>query len=116
MTAKGFAAKALIILAILVAVALVAAPARAQSRWIDATESTDIGPIVRDEIRDLIYLGDSATNEVVVIDTVTEQVVQRIGLPGPVTDLAITKSGHALGALGGGYFTHIELPTMRLRP
>ncbi len=111
---RSVAAKLLaaVVLAILT---VAAAPASAQSRWIDATLSTNLGPILRDEIRDRVYLGDSAANEVVVIDTLTEQVVERIALPGPVADMALTKSGHALGVVGGGFFTSIDLYRPRAR-
>ena len=107
-------AKALGVLLVLLIVVLAPVAVSAQSRWIDATLSTDLGPILRDEIRDRIYLGDSATNEVVVIDTLTEQVVERIAVPGPVVDMALTKTGHALGVLAGGYFTQIELNRPRV--
>lgn len=101
---------------VLAALTLVSAQAAtAQSRWIDATASTDLGPILRDEIRDRIYLGDSAAREVVVIDSVTEQVLARIGVPGPVADLALTKSNGTLGVIGGGFFTRIDLSTFGVR-
>ena len=108
-------AKRTAVLLLLATAVLAAGVASAQARWIDATLSTDLGPILRDEIRDRVYLGDSATNEVVVIDTLTEQVVERIALPGPVADLALTKSGHALGVVGGGFFTSIDLYRPRVR-
>lgn len=101
---------------ILAALAIVSAQVTtAQSRWIDATASTDLGPILRDEMRDRIYLGDSATREVVVIDSLTEQIVARIGVPGRVADLALTKDNDSLGVIGGGYFTRIDLSTLRAR-
>lgn len=98
-----------------VAALVAAAPAIAQPRWIDATESTDLGPILRDEVRDRIYLGDPANQEVVVIDTLTEQVVDRIALPGTVADMALSKSGHRLAVLGDGYVTSIDLYRSRVR-
>ncbi len=116
MQATRPAAKTFLALLLLGAVVLTAAPASAQSRWIDATLSTDLGPILRDGIRDRIYLADNATNEVVVIDTLTEQVVDRIALPGgPVADMTLTKSNHMLGVVGGGYFTYIDLFRPRVR-
>lgn len=116
MRVKGISLGKAALLVMTAAVVLVVAPAAtAQSRWIDATASTDLGPILRDGNRDLVYLGDSAAQEVVVIDTLTEQVVKRIGVPGPVRDLALVKGGNTLGVVGGGFYTAIDLNKLKGR-
>ena len=112
----GFSRRGATLFLLTVGLALVvASAAAAQSRWIDATASTDLGPILRDDVRDLVYLGDSAAQEVVVIDALTEQVVRRIGVPGPVRDMALKKGGGTLGVIGGGFLTTIDLNKFRAR-
>lgn len=85
----------------------------AESRWIDSTNSTHLSLIIRDEIRDRIYLADSGNSKLVVIDSQTETVTRSISLPGQITDMAISKDGSRLAVVSVGNIIIVDLNTLR---
>lgn len=85
----------------------------AESRWIDSTNSTHLSLIIRDEIRDRIYLADSGDSKLVIIDSQSEAVIRRISLSGQITDMAISKDGSRLAVASAGNIIMVDLNTLR---
>ncbi len=86
----------------------------AESRWIDSTNSTHLSLIIRDEIRDRIYLADSGNSKLVIIDSQSEAITKRISLPGNITDMAISKDESQLAVVSAGSIIMVNLNTLRI--
>lgn len=89
------------------------AEAAAENRWIVDTESMRLSPVIRDEIRNRIYLADSGRAELVVIDSNTEQVVARLPVRGTIADMAISKNNTFLDVAAGGVVSRFNLNTLK---
>ncbi len=77
----------------------------APNRWIHETESSALTKILRDDIRDRIYVADSGNKKIVVIDSQTEKVIKTIPLPSFIDDMAISRdSTYLLVASNGRLF------------
>ena len=85
----------------------------AESRWIDSTNSTHLNLIVRDEVRDRIYLADSGNSKLVIIDSQSEAVTRSMSLPGNIMDMAISKDGSRLAVASAGSIIMVNLNTLR---
>jgi DNA-binding beta-propeller fold protein YncE len=88
--------------------------ARAGSRWIDDTLSTDLQEVLADPTRDRIYVSDPGSSDVVVLGSRTERVLARIAVPRTLTDLAISKDGRYLAA--GTSFAIVRIDLQSLEP
>lgn len=84
-------------------------PALCENRWLDETTSTTLGPMVRDEARNRIYLADNEKQLLRIIDIETEQVIKDIPTYGTVLDLAISKNNTWLAAVINGKVCMLEL-------
>jgi len=92
-------------------VSLLGSAALAGSRWIDETSSSSLVRILRDDVRDRIYVLDAGAGEVVVLDSESESVAARIPVVGEVRDMALSKSGAWLAVASTRDLTRINLDT-----
>ena len=86
-------------------------PASAGNRWIDGSAGNNLDEIIRDPIRNKIYVLDNGTAELVVINTETEKITKRIPIAagGNVTDIALSKDNQWMGIASGEYATFVNL-------
>ncbi len=86
--------------------------ARADNRWIADTLSTDLREVLADPVRDRIYAIDFGASDVVILDSKTETVVARIGVPPVLNDLALSKDGQYLAAATSFAIVRIDLDSL----
>lgn len=100
-----------IVLSTFLILVLAASSAWSGNRWIEETVSTDLREVVRDDLRDRVYVADVGANEVLVIDTLSESVVERVPVPWQLRDLALSKDGEYLVAGTLFHFVKVDLET-----
>jgi len=94
---------------------LTASSAEAKSRWIGEISSTSLPSIMRDDEKDVVYLGDAQNKELIVIDSMQETVIDRIPVPSNnFSDMAMSKDNKTL-AVAGGTVTLIDTETMAIK-
>jgi DNA-binding beta-propeller fold protein YncE len=72
--------------------------------WIIETFSSDLTCILRDDLRDRIYLADAGNSQLVVIDSQSLEVMLRLTLDSSFKDMAISKDHNTLAIAGGTIF------------
>jgi hypothetical protein len=82
--------------------------------WLDDTLSTGLTRILRDDARDLIYLADTGSSRLVVINSKTLKVILRLPIQSSFKDMAISKDNNILAIAGGTLFL-VDLNTFELR-
>ena len=87
-----------------------ATPSHSATRWVSGTESTEILSIIADPQRDRIYYGDGAKNQIIVIDSNTETVINTIQIAGKPVMIDISKDGKKL-AVAHSALSIIDLDT-----
>jgi len=85
----------------------------AGNRWLDPTFSTDLSLILSDDFRKRIYLADSGTGELVVINTKFERIMKRIPVGGPISDMAFSKNKQFLAVASGDMVTFVKLKNLK---
>jgi YVTN family beta-propeller protein len=88
-------------------------PCMSLARWVAGTQSQEILSIVADPIRDRIYYGDGERNQVVVVDTRTESVINRVQVFGKPFELDISKDGMKL-AVASNSLAIVDLDTLEV--
>ncbi len=86
----------------------------AENRWVSGTQSQGLGMVMSDRIRPRIYLADSATGELVVVDSTTEQVTTHIAVDVSITDMAISKDNRWLDVVANGTVYSVDLNQMSI--
>jgi hypothetical protein len=76
---------------------------------VSGTHSQELGMVMSDRIRPRVYLADSANGELIVVDSVTEEVTARIEVDVSITDMAISKSNRWLDVVANGMVYRIDL-------
>lgn len=69
--------------------------------WLPGTDSAALKAILGDDLRDRIYYGDAANDELVIIDSVSGRVARRLPMNSRFDELAISKDGSILAVAGG---------------
>jgi hypothetical protein len=83
--------------------------------WINDTLSTNLTYIMRDDIRDRIYLADAGNKRLVIINSKSLEVIYRISLDSTYSDMDISKDGRTL-AISGGTLYLVDLETFESKP
>jgi hypothetical protein len=82
--------------------------------WIDETASSKLTCILRDDMRDLIYLGDPGNKRLVVIDSKSLKVKFSLPIDSGFEDMAISKDNLTL-AIADSNITLVNLETFETR-
>lgn len=82
--------------------------------WMDETFSTYLSYIIRDDIRNLIYLGDAGNGHLVIINTLSNEVVMRVPITSTFKDMAISKDNSTL-VVAGGTLVLVDLDSYETR-
>jgi len=94
---------------------ILAQPVQAEPRWIEETLSTNLSYIMRDNERDVIYLADAEKQELVLLDTMTEEIIERLSIPSSnFADMAMSKDNKTL-AIGGGSVVLVDVETLDIK-
>jgi subtilisin family serine protease/outer membrane protein assembly factor BamB len=84
------------------------------SGWINETFSSNLSCIMRDDIRDRIYLADAGNKQLVVIDSQSLEVILRLTLDSSFKDMAISKDNSTMAIVGGSLIL-VNLETFETR-
>jgi hypothetical protein len=82
--------------------------------WIDETSSTNLTYILRDNIRNRIYIGDAGNGHLVVLDSKSLKVTNRISLNCGFSDMDISKDNSTIVIAGETLFL-VDLETFESR-
>ncbi len=99
---------------IVIFMSILSSQVSAEIRWIEESISTDLSMIMRDDIRNRIYLADSGNGQLVIIDSESEEILERIPVGQPITDMAMSKDERWLDVVGGGVANRIDLNRLKI--